>query len=229
MNAMIVFTIAAGLWVDVHWSHGQLAMSLVAWALLFALLARRPHEERPALVACLAFATAGEVFLSLAWGLYDYRLFNIPMFVPPGHVLLFYLGTRIAARVPAGYEWWVPVAALPVVASLAWSGHDTSGPILFAVFLGCMVLSPGGRRLYAAMFALSLVMEIWGTWLGNWTWVANVPMTGLTAGNPPLAAGAFYCVLDLLVISTCGPRRVAKETAARDVALAPVAVETAGN
>lgn len=229
MNTLIVLTIAVGLWVDVHWAYGQLAMSLVAWALLFVLVAQRPHEERPALVACLAFATAGEVFLSLVWGIYDYRLFNVPLFVPPGHVLLFYLGTRIAARVPSGYEWWVPIAALPVVAGLAWTGHDTSGPILFAVFLGCMVWSPRGRRLYATMFALSLVMEIWGTWLGNWTWVANVPLTGLTAANPPLAAGAFYCFLDLLVISTCGPRRVAKAKAPEIVALAPVAVENAGD
>ncbi len=226
-----MLTIAAGLWLDVYWAHGQVAMSLVAWALLFVLIAKRPHEERSGLVACLAFATAGEVFLSLVWGLYDYRLFNIPPFVPPGHVLLFYLGTRIAARVPSGYEWWVPIAALPVVAGLAWSGHDTAGPILFAAFLGCMVWSPRGRRLYATMFALSLVMEIWGTWLGNWTWVASVPWTALTTGNPPLAAGAFYCVLDLLVISTCGPGRVARRDGTSAVPLAPMtgAVETAGD
>ncbi len=223
---MIVLTIAVGLWVDMHWAHGQLAMSLLAWALLFILVAWRPHEERPALVACLAFATAGEVVLSLVWGIYDYRLFNIPLYVPPGHVLLFYLGTRMAPHVPAGHEWWVPLVALPVVASLWWSGHDTSGPILYAIFLACMVGSPRGRSLYATMFVISLVMEVWGTWLGNWTWVANVPFTGLTAGNPPLAGGAFYCMLDLLVISTCGMGRVVKTPEA--VALA-TAVETAGD
>jgi hypothetical protein len=29
-----------------------------------------------------------------------------------------------------------------------------------------------------------------------------VPWLGLAADNPPLAAGAFYCVLDLLVVTT---------------------------
>ena len=55
------------------------------------------------------------------------------------------------------------------------------------------------------MFVLSLAMELYGTWIGNWTWSASVPWLGLTADNPPLAAGAFYCVLDLLVVSVAGP------------------------
>jgi hypothetical protein len=52
------------------------------------------------------------------------------------------------------------------------------------------------------MFVLSLAMEIYGTVLGNWAWGAEVPWLGLTTINPPLAAGAFYCVLDLLVVAT---------------------------
>jgi hypothetical protein len=52
------------------------------------------------------------------------------------------------------------------------------------------------------MFVLALAMEIYGTLLGNWTWNADVPWLGLTALNPPLAAGAFYCVLDLLIVTT---------------------------
>ena len=54
-------------------------------------------------------------------------------------------------------------------------------------------------RLYASMVWLALFMELWGTHLGNWTWAANVPWTRLTAWNPPLLVGAFYCFGDLLV------------------------------
>jgi len=64
-----------------------------------------------------------------------------------------------------------------------------------------MVLSPA-RKLYATMFVLSLAMELYGTWIGNWRWSAQVPWLGLTADNPPIAAGAFYCVLDLLIVAT---------------------------
>jgi hypothetical protein len=201
MNALIVATIAGGLLVDQHWArYGQVAVSAAAWIALLALWRARPARERPALAACLLFATAGEVFLSLVWGLYAYRLGNIPLFVPPGHVLLFFLGMQLAQRIPRGGEWAIALAAAPLVALFAWNGRDTLGPLLYVLFLACLWISPA-RRLYATMFALSLAMELYGTWVGNWVWSPHVPWLGLTADNPPLAAGAFYCVLDLLVVS----------------------------
>lgn len=202
MNLIVIATIGLGLLVDQHWArYGQVLVSAAAWLVLAALWARSDPRNRPALMACLLFATAGEVFLSLVWGLYEYRLGNIPLFVPPGHVLLFFLGTQIAQRIPDRGEWWIALAAAPLVAVFAWNGRDTLGPLLYALFALCMVLSPS-RKLYATMFVLSLAMELYGTWIGNWTWAPQVPWLGLTADNPPLAAGAFYCVLDFLVVST---------------------------
>jgi hypothetical protein len=192
MKVLIVATLVFGLAVDQHWTrHGQAVASALTWIVCAWLLARTARDNRRALIACLAIATAGEVFLSLGWGLYEYRLGNIPLFVPPGHVLLFVLGMQIAGRLPEGGEWWIAALALPMVALFAWNGRDTLGPIL---------VSPS-RKLYATMFVLSLGLELYGTWIGNWVWSARVPWLGLTTYNPPLAAGAFYCVLDLLVIS----------------------------
>jgi hypothetical protein len=201
MNLLVVATITAGLLLDQHWPrYGQWAVSAVAWIVMVALWRRSDPAQRPALAACLVFATAGEIFLSLVWGLYGYRLGNIPLFVPPGHVLLFFLGARLAQRVPPGGEWWIAAAAAPLVAVFAWNGRDTFGPLLYLLFLACLWLSPA-RRLYATMFVLALAMELYGTWMGNWVWAAQVPWLGLATTNPPLAAGAFYCVLDLLVVS----------------------------
>ena len=201
MNALIVATIVVGLLVDQHWAQaGQLVVTAAAWGVLALLWRQSDPRERPALAACLVIATAGEVFLSLVWGLYEYRLRNIPWFVPPGHVLLFFLGTRIAARIDDRGVAWIAALAAPMVALFAWLGRDTLGPLLYLLFLACLWLSPS-RRLYATMFVLSLAMEIYGTWMGNWRWSAQVPWLGLTADNPPIAAGAFYCVLDLLVVS----------------------------
>jgi hypothetical protein len=202
MERLIVATIALGLVVDSRGgAYGQVAVNFLAWALLARLWLVSAPAQRPALLACLVYATAGEVFLSLAWGLYDYRLGNIPLFVPPGHVLLFYLGSRLATRLADGAEWWIAALALPVVAGLALAGRDTLGPLLYALFLACMAMS-ASRKLYATMLVLSLAMELWGTWLGNWTWRSEVPWLGLVTANPPLAAGAFYAALDMLVVST---------------------------
>ena len=210
MAALIVATIVAGLWIDQSFAAGQWVVNALAWAVLALLWRRSTPDERPALAACLAIATAGEIFLSLVWGLYEYREGNIPLFVPPGHVLLFWLGMRIAARLPGRSEWLVPIVSLPVVGALAYAGRDTFGPPLFAMFVGCMAIRRG-RRLSAPMFALSLAMELYGTWLGNWTWRTEVPWLALTTTNPPLAAGAFYCVLDLLVVWLVGRRSAARE------------------
>ena len=46
-----------------------------------------------------------------------------------------------------------------------------------------------------------------GTAIGNWYWLPDVPVTGWTTLNPPLAAGTFYCMLDMLVVTTMNARR----------------------
>lgn len=180
---------------------GQTLTNLAMWALLLYWLRRASAAEQTGLVACVLYATLGEIFLSLIWGLYEYRLSNIPLFVPPGHALLFMLGAILAARARDWIVWFAPLAATPFVCLLLLSGTGTLDALLFAIFLLCLVFGRA-KRLYAVMFVLSLAMEIYGTWLGNWTWEPVVPWLGLTTINPPLAAGAFYSVLDMLVVAT---------------------------
>ncbi len=212
--AAIACVIAFGLLLDQHVaSWGQLVTNVAVWVIFAAILLRAPRLERIALIACVLYATAGEVFLSLVWGLYDYRLGNIPLFVPPGHALLFMLGMIIAPRVSDRAAWAVPILAAPFVLWLAVTGIDTLGPLLLALLVACMALG-SARKLYATMFVLALAMEIYGTWLGNWAWAAHVPWLGLETVNPPLAAGAFYCVLDLLVTATSAVIRRRRPSAA---------------
>lgn len=192
---------------------GQTLSNLGIWTMfLYWLRGAQPDEQR-ALAFCVFYATLGEIFLSLVWGLYEYRLDNVPLFVPPGHALLFMLGRILAARAGAWIEWLVPFAAAPFVFLLAVTGLGTLDALLFALFLLC-ILSGRASRLYSVMFVLSLAMEVYGTWLGNWTWAAEAPWLGFTTINPPLAAGAFYCMLDMLVVAT-----VAKSSAAQGLSL----------
>ena len=199
---IVIAFLVFGLAIDQHvpfW--GQLLVSIAAWVLLLYWISMAQREQQIMLYACVIYATLGECFLSLVWGLYDYRLGNIPAFVPPGHALLLILGLIITARTPDWLTWVVPGVALPCVALLAWMGVDTFGVLLFSMLILCMVFNRS-RKLYAVMFVLSLAMEIYGTWVGNWAWRVDVPWIGLTTTNPPIAAGAFYCMLDLLVMTT---------------------------
>jgi len=204
---LIIGVIAGGLAFDQlveFW--GQSLTNVGIWAaFLYWLRGARP-DDRLALAVCVLYATVGEIFLSLVWGLYEYRLTNVPLFVPPGHALVFMLGRILAEKARDWIVWFVPLATAPFVFLLAVNRIGTLDALLFALFLLCL-LSGRASRLYAVMFVLSLAMEVYGTWLGNWTWAQEAPWLGFTTINPPLAAGAFYCMLDMLVVATMANMR----------------------
>lgn len=213
---MIGLTIVCGLAIDQFGgAWGTHLVSLWTWSLLAMLFMRVPLAQRAALLGCLLIATAGELFLALAWGLYSYRDAGLPLFVPPGHVLLYMLGLALAQRLPQAWVRPIGGAATLAAAALWVTGLDQLSAALVALFLLCLRFGPA-PRLYATMFLLSLAMELWGTWLGNWRWQDTAPWLSWTTLNPPFAAGAFYCVLDLLVGTIARLRRTAQRELAGD-------------
>ena len=197
---LIPLLISTGLLVDQYGGPWGQPLVVVATVVTFLwLLHSADTNGRITMLLCLLFASIGEVLLSLVWRVYDYRLGNLPLFVPPGHVLLFLLGTRIAPRLNVTAVKIIGVTAAAVITALALTGRDTFSALLGAVFIASIIFGRD-RKLYATMFVLALAMELYGTWLGNWAWNPQVANTGLVTLNPPVAAGAFYCALDLLVM-----------------------------
>ena len=64
------------------------------------------------------FATVGEVTGSLVWGVYHYRLHNLPLFIPPAHGLVYLSGARAAPQ---------PPASVPLVWPPRWSALPPGG------------------------------------------------------------------------------------------------------
>ena len=198
---LIAATLAGGLAADVYTNIvGQTIIGLIVWLTLLSVLSDVDRGTRFALMACLVIATAGEIVLSLGWGLYTYRLDNIPLFVPPGHVLMLLLGFSLARRMPDAIALGVIGCAGVYSLAAAAAGVDTLGALLFLVLAVASLAMPDHRRLYASTFVLALGLEVYGTWLGNWSWAREVPGMPLVTTNPPGAAGAFYCALDALVL-----------------------------
>ena len=208
---LIVATLVGGLAADMYTSIvGQTVIGVIVWLTLFSLLRDVDRHTRLMLMTCLVVATTGEIVLSLGWGLYTYRLDNIPLFVPPGHVLLLMLGLSLARRMPEGAALAIILGAGIYSLAGGATGVDTLGVLLFGILLTASVVMPGQRRLYASTFVLALALELVGTWLGNWSWARDVPGTTLVTTNPPLAAGAFYCALDALVVMATTRMRAAR-------------------
>jgi hypothetical protein len=195
-EVLYVLTIAIGLFISAKYA--QWPVDIWCIGVFSYLFWNTDRKERIEMIAVLAFATPMELFFSEVWLIYEYQREFMPLFVPVGHYFLFDLGRRVAQRIPERSPMLLILLLVPLVVYGAVKGTDTSAVLLILLTIGFIQWGPE-PRLYASMVWLALFMELWGTFLGNWTWAANVPWTGLTAWNPPLLVGAFYCFGDLLV------------------------------
>ena len=202
---LYVSTIAIGLWISATGAGGILPdhtaewpVNVWCWGDFGFIYAYTGRKERIEMLTVVALATPMELFFSEVWLVYEYQRDFMPLFVPAGHYFLFDLGRRAALRMQKSMAMPALLPFVPLVAYGAWTGGDTSGVVMLLLVLGFTKWGPQ-PRLYAAMAWAALAMELWGTYLGNWTWASEVPWTGLTAWNPPLLVGAFYCFGDVLV------------------------------
>ena len=195
-EVLYVLTIGIGLLISAKFAEWPVNVWCIGVFLYIYWMTDR--KERIEMIAVLAFATPMELFFSEVWLIYEYQRDLMPLFVPVGHYFLFDLGRRVARTIPERSPMILILLLVPLVVYGAIQGTDTSAVILILLTLGFVQWGPE-PRLYASMVWLALFMELWGTYLGNWTWASNVPWTGLTAWNPPLLVGAFYCFGDVLV------------------------------
>jgi hypothetical protein len=199
-----VWTIG-GLLVDRQVGHtGQLALGVFTVGVLVALLALHPTTVRIQTLAVVVIATLGEIIGSLVWGVYGYRLDNLPTFVPPGHGLVYLAGLSLAA-IFARHASALLLAAGVVAAAWGVAGvtvlpaSDVSGTIGCAFLVGVLVWAR--RPVYAGVFMVVVALELYGTALGTWTWQPTVPGLGLSQGNPPSGVASGYVVFDVLALT----------------------------
>jgi hypothetical protein len=201
----VVAWIAGALWCDQHvGALGQLAIGVFTACMLAALLAFHPRTVRLQTLAVVGIATCGEVIGSLVWGLYHYRLENLPAFVPPGHGLVYLAGMSLATLLSRRSALLL-VAAGAIAIAWGLSGvtvlptPDASGTLGCAFLIAVLVLTK--RPVYAGVYVVVMGLELYGTALGTWTWESTVPGLGLSQGNPPSGVASGYVVFDVFAIA----------------------------
>ena len=201
-ESLYALTIFFGLFIDqngTEWTiKGEYIVDVVVWAIFARLYLGAGKKERIEMITVLAFATPMELFFSEVWNLYEYREGLMPLFVPAGHWFLFDLGRRLCRFISPDKALWVISPFIPATIAFFVLDIDTSGVVLLLVLLGFMKWG-SEPSLYAMMAWIALLMELWGTYLGNWYWAHEIPWTPLVAWNPPLLCGVFYALGDLLV------------------------------
>jgi hypothetical protein len=179
-----------------------LGSATAAFAWIFC---RRLNVAPAAVICCVIVATAGEIVLSLGWGLYSYRHAVIPLYVPPGHGLFYALAVASSRQqffrtheriIKTGVVAMGTIVALISLALYA----DTWG-LLWWIGAVALLLTSRNQLMLSACFVYTILLEWAGTANGNWQWVAGVPFVGLTSANPPSGVGILYILLDLIVVA----------------------------
>jgi hypothetical protein len=220
----VALLLADGLLGSLGW---QLVLGALTFGVLFACTRFVEPERRLGVWLCVPIATLFEVYGSLIWGGYTYRLHNVPLYVPPGHALVYLFGITAAAlplvqRYDRGFRhsvlalatvWAVAGVTLLPLVTHRW---DVQGAILWPLLAWC-ILRSGRGELFAAIWIVTATIEIVGTAAGDWGWAAVAPWSGLPSANPPSSIAAGYAVIDgsvalltplaVLVASRVRPRR----------------------
>jgi hypothetical protein len=180
----------------------QIALGVVTWLVLLAALVPLAPLVRAQALGVVVFATVGEVTGSLVWGVYRYRLHNLPLFIPPAHGLVYLSGLALAGWMrPRVLVWCAAVGAvtwgtlgLGVLPRL-----DVAGA--FGVSLLCVFLwRSRSRAVYAGVFLVVAALELYGTSIGTWRWAHELPGLGIPDGNPPSGVASGYVWFDVMAL-----------------------------
>jgi hypothetical protein len=178
---------------------GQLVLGALTWVVLLLALRPLPALARAQALGVVLFATVGEVTGSLIWGVYRYRLHNLPLFIPPAHGIVYLSGLALASLMPARR-----IVALAAIGSVGWGiagltvlhRLDVAGAL--GVPLLCIFLwRSRSRSVYAGVFLVVAALELYGTSIGTWRWATELPGLGIPQGNPPSGVASGYVAFDV--------------------------------
>jgi hypothetical protein len=180
----------------------QIGLGGLTWIVLLAALRPLAAQTRAQALGVVLFATVGEVTGSLVWGVYHYRLHNLPAFIPPAHGVVYLSGLALAGILRSRV-----VVAAAAICSVGWGlagltvlpRLDVAGAIgvpLLYVFL----LRSRARATYAGVFLVVAALELYGTSIGTWRWARALPGLGIPDGNPPSGVASGYVWFDVMAL-----------------------------
>lgn len=182
-----------------QWITNGLVLLCFVWVYL-----RVTRKIKKLMLYGVALALLGEVVFSLILGMYEYRLENVPIYVPLGHSLVY------AAVFYIQKEKCIQANKAGVVSVLYWGmivysslwlvfDKDVFG---FLCMLGVVYFlrrKPGNELFFLIMFFMVVYLELLGTYYQCWlwpdTWFSKIDF--ITSSNPPSGISVFYFGFDI--------------------------------
>lgn len=182
--------------------HVQLVLGVITCLVLLAAIWPLAPIMRAQVIGVVFFATIAEVTGSLIWGVYRYRLHNLPLFIPPAHGLVYLSGFALASVIPAR-----PLVAVAAAGSIGWGlagitvlpRLDVAGALCVPLLVAFLWRSRF-RAAYAGVFVVVAALELYGTSIGVWRWATSLPGLGIAQGNPPSGVASGYVWFDVMAL-----------------------------
>ena len=195
------------LWLDRADGGGSLwlqrGLGLLTWCVLLVALRRVSPTVRAQTAVVVVFATIVEFVFSPTLHVYEYRFDNVPMYVPPGHGLV-YLSAFALGHAAFVQRRLRLAEGLVVVVGGVWAAYgllgaarpDALGAFWYVCLVGFLVWGPS-KQVYVGAFVVVSWLEVLGTGLGTWVWGTHDFTGWITIGNPPSGAAGGYGWFDL--------------------------------
>jgi hypothetical protein len=183
--------------------HQQLGLGMLTLAVLLVGLSAVSLERKAQAIGVVCFATLGEVTGAIIWGVYHYRLHNLPLFIPPAHGIVYLTGLSVAGAAGRRYARalvWTAATGAAVWGLLGLTvlpHRDLAGAFGVPLLLFFLWRSRS-RAIYAGVFLVVAVLELYGTAIGTWHWAPHLPGTGIPDGNPPSGVASGYVWFDVM-------------------------------
>jgi hypothetical protein len=208
LGILFVF-IAFGLYFDSSFfisldKKGQVYANIAMLIVYFILLFKATNRARELMIYATLIGVAGEYLFSLGFEMYTYRLENVPLYVPPGHAII-YIVTFYFCRQAAVKHFQKSIERGLVIFMLIYASlflifaQDIFGFSLTVLILYILRNKPREKLFYCSMYLVVAVLEIIGTCYQCWSWpdTAFGIIPFLKSANPPSGISFFYFGLDL--------------------------------
>ena len=186
-----------------YFKHSQWINTIGVIAVFIYCYYKGTARIREQLIYAFIIGVIGEHVFSLAFGMYTYRLGNIPHYIPFGHALVF-LGVynfsrKSQVRINSKkIELFLSISiAIYALAFLVFK-NDVFGFVMTVFVFLSLRRYPKEKLFYLTMYGVVVYAELIGTSLNTWSWpkFAFNTFEFLPSANPPSGICLFYYGLD---------------------------------
>lgn len=185
-------------------SNGQTYASIAMITVFIYLFVKATGRSKELMIYALLIGIAGECLFSLVFEMYTYRLGNVPLYVPPGHAIIYIVAVYFCREAAVKfYRKQLEISLLIFIIAYALFFllflKDIFGFVLTLLIIFLLRNKPRERLFFYVMYLVVVVLELIGTSYKCWVWpnTAFGIIPFLKSANPPSGISFFYFGLDL--------------------------------